>query len=309
MNTRYFLLYDDGNYLKFIDNKPIIYQDIAEIDLMTIDYSKEEFQKEKNILENNNIIILKVILNKDKQCYNISLYNPLFQTKNKLNEKRFNQIKKIILERLSNVKMHKKDKSIKLSYDYQSLLNNLFKEIITNSDMASDLHSKTSLINLKIKDYIKEMNGKDYNWLFSKTKDILKSYIEFRNLLLEFINYYRKDLINDLSFYENYLFPSEVFLYQTSFYINLSDASNDLEKKIDEENIEEEFSLFRKLLQIKKAKFDDYEIGQVFKIEGLKGVMEKFDGNRIYSSTKDDLLRLGILSDEEYLRDNHELKP
>ena len=66
---------------------------------------------------------------------------------------------------------------------------------------------------------------------------------------------------------------------------------------------------FRKLLQIKKAKFDDYEIGQVFKIEGLKGVMEKFDGNKIYSSTKDDLLRLGILSDEEYLRDNHELKP
>ena len=49
MNTRYFLLYDDGNYLKFIDNKPIIYQDIAEIDLMTIDYSKEEFLNEKNM--------------------------------------------------------------------------------------------------------------------------------------------------------------------------------------------------------------------------------------------------------------------
>ena len=309
MNTRYFLLYDDGNYLKFIDNKPIIYQDIAEIDLMTIDYSKEEFIKEKNIQENNNIIILKVTLNKDKQCYNISLYNPLFQTKNKLNEKRFNQIKKIILERLSNVKMHKKDKTIKLSYDYQSLLNNLFKEIITSSDMTSDLYDQNSIINLKIKDYIKEMNGKDYNWLFSKTKDILKSYIEFRNLLLEFINYYRKDLINDLSFYENYLFPSEVFLYQTSFYINANDASNDLEKKIDEKNIEEEFLLFRKLLQIKNANFDDYEIGQVFKNEGLKGIMETFDGNRIYSSTKDDLLRLGILSDEEYLRDNHELKP
>ena len=175
--------------------------------------------------------------------------------------------------------------------------------------MARTLFQKNSLINLKIKDYIKEMNGKDYNWLLSKTYDTLKSYMEFRNLLLEFINFYSKDLKQDFFVVENYNFPSEIFEYQTSFYINPFDASNDLKKEIDKNNIDQEFILFQKLLQVKNSAFDDEEVGEIFKLESLKGVMEKFDGNRIYSSTKDDLLRLGILSDEEYLKGNNELKP
>ena len=308
MNTKYYLLYEDNNYLKFVDNKPIIYQDISEIDLETINYSKEEFLKNKN-LNNKNIIIAKVILNNDKQYYNITLYNPLFQTPNKLNDIRFNQIKKIILERLANIKEHKKNKSLNKSYDYENLLNGLFQEIITNQEMARTLFQKNSLINLKIKDYIKEMNGKDYNWLLSKTYDTLKSYMEFRNLLLEFINFYSKDLKQDFFVVENYNFPSEIFEYQTSFYINPFDASNDLKKEINKNNIDQEFILFQKLLQVKNSAFDDEEVGEIFKLESLKGVMEKFDGNRIYSSTKDDLLRLGILSDEEYLKGNNELKP
>ena len=57
------------------------------------------------------------------------------------------------------------------------------------------------------------------------------------------------------------------------------------------------------------SSFDDEEIGMVYKIEGLPGVMKHFDGNRIYSLTKEDLLRLGIMSEEEYLRRENELKP
>ena len=39
MNTKFFLLYEDNGYLKFIDNKLTIYKDISEIDLKTINYS------------------------------------------------------------------------------------------------------------------------------------------------------------------------------------------------------------------------------------------------------------------------------
>ena len=76
MNTKYFLLYDDHNCLKYIDKKPTIYKDISEIDLKTINYSKEEFLKENN-LTNQDLIIAKVTFNKNNNYYNVTLYNPL----------------------------------------------------------------------------------------------------------------------------------------------------------------------------------------------------------------------------------------
>ena len=110
MNTKYFLLYDDHNYLKFINEKPTFYKDISEIDLETINYSKEEFLKKYNLTNNNYLIIAKIALNKDKKYYNVTLYNPLFQTKNKMHENRLNQIKKTMLNRLDKVVNKKREK-------------------------------------------------------------------------------------------------------------------------------------------------------------------------------------------------------
>ena len=211
-----------------------------------------------------------------------------------------------MLNRLS--KVNNKEKLLDDTPSYQILLKSLFDEILADKTMKFSLTSDKSKINLKVKEMILEMD-KSYNWSFNKVDEVLKSYMEFRNLLFEFFNYYRKDLKQDLLIPENYFFPSEVFDYQTSFYINSYDASNDLEKKLDQENIDKEFIIFQKLLQIKNAPFNDDVIGEIFKREGLSGVMKKFDGNRIYSLTKEDLLRLGIISDEEYLKKENELKP
>ena len=307
MNTKYFLLYDDRNCLKYIDKKPTIYKDISEIDLKTINYSKEEFLKENN-LTNQDLIIAKVTFNKNNNYYNVTLYNPLFQTKNKMSDNRLNQIKKTMLNRLSKVVNKEKEKLLDDTSSYRSLLKSIFDEILADKKIKFSLTSDNNKVNLKVKEKILEMDKK-YNFSFAQADDILKSYMEFRNLLLEYLNYYRQDLKQDLFVAENYNFPSEVFGYQTSFYINPYDASNDIDKKIDEEHIEEEFADFQKLIHIKNTPFDDEEIGKIYKINGVKGVMVHFDGNHIYSSTKEDLLRLGLISDEEYLKKEKELKP
>lgn len=308
MNTKYFLLYDDSGYMKFLNDKVVVYNDISQIDLETINYLKEEFIANNKLDNQSTIIIAKVNLNKEKEYYNVSLYNPLFKTKN-MNDNRFNQIKKIILDRLTKVVNKEKIKLLDESDLFHFLLNSIFREIITDKDMKYTLTSPRSNINLKVKEEILQMD-KDFNWHVSKTYSILNTYMEFRKLLLEFNNYYEKNLIQYLYTPENYLFPSEIFDYQTSFYINPYEASNDLEKKLDREQLDKEFIIFQDLLRIKTACFDDEEIGNVFKISGLPGVMKNFEGDRIYSSTKDDLLRLGIISDEEYLKfKNNSLKP
>lgn len=310
MNTKYFLLYDDHNYLKFIDEKPTFYKDISEIDLETINYSKEEFLKKYNLTNSNYLIIAKITLNKDKKYYNVTLYNPLFQTKNKMHENRLNQIKKTMLNRLDKVVNKKREKLLDDTPSYRSLLKSIFDEILADKKMKFYLtiDDNNKKVNLKVKEKILEMD-KNYNFSFNQADDILKTYMEFRNLLLEFLNYYRQDLKQDLFVAENYIFPSEVFDYQISFYINPYDASNDIDKKIDEELIDKEFVDFQKLIQIKNSPFDDEEIGRMYKIDGLPGVMKHFDGNHIYSSTKEDLLRLGLISDDEYLKKEKELKP
>ncbi len=307
MNTKYFLLYENNGYLKFIDNKLIIYKDISEIDLKTFQYCKNDFLTEYN-LKDQNIIIAKITFNKENNYYNVTLYNPLFKLNKNISDNRFNQIQKVMLDRLSKVINKKKVKLLDSTSSYKSLLKSIFDEIITDNEMKYYLTLDNSNIDKKVKEKILEMD-KNYNWSFSKADDILKSYMEFRNLLLEFFNYYCKNLKQDLYVPENYLFPSEIFDYQTSFYINSYEASNDIDKKLDQEHIDQEFNKFQKILQIRNSPFDDEEIGRMYKINGVNGVMKNFDGNRIYSLTKEDLLRLGLITEEEYLKREGELKP
>ena len=311
MNTKYYLLYDDNNYLRFIDNK--IYSDISEIDLKTIKYNKEDFIKEilekQNIdLIDKNIVIAKITLNKEKNYYNVNLYNPIFQYNPKINENRLIKIKKVMLNRLEKVTKKEKIKLLDDNMTFKSLIVNMVEEILSNKDLKEHMINDNSLVNKKIKDDIK-FEDCNYNVLISFINKKLRLYSEFRNFLLEFIDFYRQDLKQNLLVSENYLLPSEVFGYQFSFFISNADASLDMDKLLDDKILEEDSLKYQKILKIKMSSFDDEEIGMVYKIEGLPGVMKHFDGNRIYSLTKEDLLRLGIMSEEEYLRRENELKP
>ncbi len=311
MNTKYYLLYDDNNYLRFIDNK--IYSDISEIDLKTIMYNKEDFIKEilekHNInLINKNIIIAKITLNKEKDYYNVSLYNPIFQYNPNINENRLIKIKKIMLNRLEKVTKKEKIKLLDEDMTFKSLIVNMVEEILSNNNLKDHMINDNSFVNKKIKDDIKN-EDRNYSILLSFIIKKLKSYYEFRNFLLEFIDFYRQDLKQKLFLAENYLLPSEVFDYQYSFFISNADASMDIDKKIDQEIEDNKVLKYQKIAKIKMSPFDDEEIGIIYKIEGLPGVMKQFDGNRIYSLTKKDLLRLGIISEDEYLKEENELKP
>ncbi len=310
MNTKYYLLYDDNNYLKFIDNT--LYIDISEIDLKTITYTKEEFIKEilkkQNInLINKTIVIAKITLNKEKDYYNVNLYNPIFQNNN-INENRLVKIKKVILNRLEKINKNEKIKLLDDDMTYKSLIVNMVDEILSNKNLKEHMIETNSLINKKIKDDIKHEDY-NYNLFLSFINKKLRSYFEFRNFLLEFINYYRQDLKQYFLTSENYLLPSEVFGYHSSFFISNYNASLDMEKLLDDKIHEEESLKYQKIAKIKMSPFDNEEIGTLFRKYGLSYVMEYFDGNYIFSLSKEDLLRLGIISEEEYLKCENELKP
>ena len=311
MNTKFYLLYDDNNCLKFIDN--IVYKDISEIDLKTIMDTKEDFIKEileekKIDLVDKNIVIAKVTLNKEKDYYNVSLYNPIFQYKSKINENRLAKIKKVILNRLEKVTKKEKIKLLDDNMTFKSLIVKMVEEILSNKNLKEYIIRENSFVNKKIKDDIRNEDC-NYNVLLSFIINKLKSYYEFRNFLFEFIDFYRQDLNQKLFLVENYLLPSEVFDYQFSFFISNDEASLDMDKLLDDKIIEEDSLKYQKFAKIKMSPFDDEEIGMIFRKDGLSYVMEYFDGNRIYSSSKEDLLRLGIISDEEYLKRENELKP
>ena len=80
-----------------------------------------------------------------------------------------------------------------------------------------------------------------------------------------------------------------------------------MDKNIDDKYFEEDLAVTSKVIEIKKSPFDDEEIGQVFKKYGISEVMNNFDADRIYSATLEDLLRLGIISDNDYLKKSKEL--
>ena len=308
MNTKYCLLYEDKAYLKFIDDKPIIYDDISQIDLETINYSKEEYLKIHPQLKDKMIVIAKVTLNKEKDYYNVNFYNPLFQTENKFGENKLIKIKKIILDRIAKVTKKARKKLLDNDDNFKIVINDLCLNIISFDEFKFFITENCQDVNLKVREELLKINKVTDNFHFYNICSYLTSYMEFRKLLLEYFNYYRRDLVNNFMESENYLFPSILFDYQMPFYLSPYDASQDMNKELDMKATEEEEYRFSKLLDIKKRPFDDEEIGFVFKNLGIAGVMGKFDADRIYTSTKEDLLRLGIISIEDYLKSNKELK-
>lgn len=305
--AKFYLLYEDEGKLKFYNKQDTVFNDISEIDLLTIDYSKEGFIKMLNDeyqinIANNNILIAKVTLNKESKSYNISLYNPLFQPSQRINRDKLLKIKYVMLNRLDKIINHEKIKLIDDSSKFHSLINSLCLEILNDKNLKMDMaESKLSSLNLKIKEELVALYGSDYNFHVANIWTMLRSYMDFRNFLLEYINSNCKDLKQDFTIAENYLFPSEIFDYEYSFYIGPYEASLDNNKMIDENYLTEELDTFSKLQEIKRRPFDDEAIGQVFKKYGISEVMNNFEANRIYSSTLEDLLRLGIISDNEYL--------
>ena len=311
--AKFYLLVEDENKLQFFDGKATVFNDISEIDLLTIDYSKKEFwdmvkNKYQIDLKDKKLLIAKVTLNKERDYYNISLYNPLFQPDKKINMQRYLKIKYVMLNRFDKVMNKERTKLLDDSSKFHSLVNSLCQEIVSYDDLKREMaDSKSSKLNLRLKEEVLALYGSDYNFHVANIWTMLKNYMDFRNFLLEYINYYRKDLKQDFSIAESYLFPSEVFNYDYSFFINPYDASLDMDKNIDDKYFEEDLAVTSKLIEIKKSPFDDEEIGQVFKKYGISEVMNNFDADRIYSATLEDLLRLGIISDNDYLKKSKEL--
>ncbi len=307
--ARFYLLYEEEGKLKFYNKQD--FNDISEIDLLTIDYSKKEFAemvkyKYQIDLKDKKLLIAKINLNKDN--YNISIYNPIFQPDKKINIQKYLKIKYVMLNRFDKVMNKEKIKLLDDSSKFHSLINNFCLEIVNDNDLKRKMaDSKSSHINLKLKEEILALSGYDYKFHVKNIWKKLRNYMDFRSFLLEYIDYYRNDLKQELNIAENYLFPSEIFNYNYSFFINPYEANKDKNKTIDKKYLEEDIDITLKLIKIKNSPFDDEEIGQVFKKYGINEVMNNFDANRIYSSTLKDLLRLGIINDEDYLNKIKEL--
>ena len=311
--SKFYLLYHDEDKLKHIDNKGLPFNDISEIDLMTIKYNKPDFityiKNNYNIdLNDKDIYIAKVTLNKSDNYYNVTLYNPIFQTNKGLAHNRLVKIESVILNRLDKVVKKEKIKLLDESSQYRSLISSMCEEIVTTRKLQEYMSDENnSKLCLKLRDEISELFGADYNFHVSRIWKNLINYMEFRTFLLEYLSYFHKDLKQKIMPAENYLLPSELFNYQWPFYISPYDANKDVNKDIEQRYMDEESYNLSMISYIKTSPFDDEEIGHIYKKYGLNQVMNYFDANRIYSSSKEDLLRLGIINEEDYIKNNKEL--
>ncbi len=302
--TKYYLLKETPKGLEPIGKYA---SDISFLDLETMLYTKEEYlQKLREQYKDETITNIFLAKVKENQVYDMTFYPPLFII-NKDDDK--NQKLYAIVKNRSLKALHKeKSKILDPSSQFRSFIANIMQNIISDDQLKYKLTTYSSSLNLKLKEEILQLQGSDYNWHLSKASIILQSYMEMRKLIMAYFTHYDETLKLPNILPENYPIKSSIFNYQTDFYLTLEDVNNDPNKLLDYEELEQELKNQAIIENIKKTPFDDPELEKIYEEQGIEGIKQECDGNKIYSATMEDLLRMEIISDREYLNHKQALK-
>ncbi len=291
-------------YILYLNQKGIVnilsgpYSDITEIDLITLNATKKEWQESHPELEKaKDIFIARITYNKSKKNYAMKDYEVLFKCENKIAiySKLEELLKTLALERLQKTK----DENLSIRLNSQSIYQKELLQLITRI-LFSNL---TYLNQFTSKLYSEEM--KNYFWNYYKDSSntlyqnkILKSMEDYKTvryeilILLKILNHQPLEK----KYRENYLYSSLIFDYIYDFPINIDEAGLE-EKDFMPISIKEEQ---KKLNQILMSPFDSHEIQTLYDIGGVENVLNTMNTNDLYNSTKEDLLRLGLYSSTEY---------
>lgn len=333
-NSKYYLIAVDGligRVLKIpniTEENENFFKDISVLDLVSMDQSKEEFIKSISLynkgvsLNNDTDLFVLRIANSTENFVTLHTYElifdyPLPERLTSLKNKLYLGLKREALERLSKVKNPKsRTISLKKDADFKNYARVIIRNITSNSNAFKtyfNLETCACLDPQILKQLIDYKEFKEDSILTE-----LQSYKKLRGLTSEYLSYLNKTPFdkNKIKRRINYYYPRTIFGFRGSEGImTINDARRDfkeraLHTKLMSPKEREAFITFEKLSQIKQIKlqpFDNPKLERVYysvpnsEEDGLDAVMEQMDANDIYSSSPEDLLRIGYYSIEQYL--------
>ena len=304
------------------------FKDISMLDLVSMDQSKEEFIKSISLynegisLNNDTDLFVLRIANSTENFVTLHTYElifeyPLPERLTSLKNKLYLGLKREALERLSKVKNPKsRTISLKKDADFKNYTRVIIRNITSNSN-AFKVHFNLETCACLDPQILKQLiDYKEFKEDSILTE--LQSYKKLRGLTLEYLSYLNKTPFekNKIKRRINYYYPRTIFGFRDSEGImTINDARRDfkenaLHAKLMSPKESADFITFEKLSQIKQIKlqpFDNPNLERVYysvpnsEEDGLDAVMEQMDANDIYSSSPEDLLRIGYYSIEQYL--------
>lgn len=286
----YYLVYNDGGIGKLFPLDKKAFKDITEIDLITINFLKEDFLK---LVTTGNVSDIFIVRKRkeDIKIYEV-FFKPVIKTNPPLAEKILNDITLCAKNRLSKVENLASNIRLDKSEGYYlEITTMILNNIWANSQDKNVMSRDNAIISSKVKRELQSVTRE--NQKYKKTlylQNILTSYKELRGLVLEYLNCIsgeRKNLKEKSS--------QRAILF-------LDNYRNFIPKQEKKET--ENLLTLREHEEIKKImneEFDDKEIGELVFSYGVEWIMENIDANDIYSLSDKDLLRLGIYSPQVYL--------
>ena len=320
--TKYYLIVSVKGLPKIVsfdrDNEKINeFTDISELDLITMHYTKEELLKYANVKEsdykNTKVFVLRM-----KGYKYPKYYDCIYKTDT-------NILKPLAEERLTRInfnlnrKKGTKRKSINVNqaeyFDKKmdSILTPICKKKETLEKVIS-LYQNKQLKEPLLSDHLIELFISlkqnyllnTYYGLFKEFTKELKSYKKLRGVYLEGLYLTKKQErfdnygLNDLSY------PSLIFGYNDTFLITPYNALKDENNTHFDDNILKTPSVLNELERVKiidnimRDDFQNKKMGVLFREGGINLILENMDANDIYSSSKEDLLRAGIIDEKTY---------
>lgn len=333
-NSKYYLIATNGLIGKVLklpnitEENEDFFKDISMLDLVSMDQSKEEFIKSISLynegisLNNDTDLFVLRIANSTENFVTLHTYELIFdyslpERLTSLKNKLYLGLKREALERLSKVKNPKsRTISLKKDADFKNYARVIIRNITSNSN-AFKVHFNLETCACLDPQILKQLiDYKEFKEDSILTE--LQSYKKLRGLTLEYLSYLNKTPFdkNKIKRRINYYYPRAIFGFRNSEEImTINDArryfkENALHTKLMSPKESEAFITFEKLSQIKQIKlqpFDNPKLERVYysvpnsEEDGLDAVMEQMDANDIYSSSPEDLLRIGYYSIEQYL--------
>ena len=328
METNYFLIINIKGKATtiYLDNVTRPYVDISEIDLQTMNYSREEiieFAKERisylrempsDKLEHCDIYVLRVREDKKHKFY-FKFYECIYKTSGI-------SIEECAEERLSRIRhnLERQKNEPRVSIDvssaphFRALVKTLLDGVIGDSKFLYSIIRRKSFLNDHFMDILMELskpynyhNMNYYNYVYPELQKELKSYKQLRGLFLEYKYFYKSLKRPEKLDRYNVLYSSDVFSYNDYFYITKYNADNDPNKTFFWDYMDSDFQLLDELKaisileKVKREPFQNKELEKWFLIGGREAIMNHMGADEIYSCSMEDLVRAGIISDKDYL--------
>ncbi len=320
--TKYYLIVSVKGLPKIVsfdrDNEKINeFTDISELDLITMHYTKEELLKYANVKEsdykNTKVFVLRMKGYKYPKYYDC-IYKTDTNILKPLAEERLNRIN-FNITREKDVK--RKSINVNQVKDFDKKMDSILSPICRKQDVLKKailLYQNKCIKDPLLSDHLIELFTscnenyllKTYYGLFKEFTKELKSYKKLRGVYLEGLYLTEKQERFDNYGLNNLSYPSIIFGYSDAFLITpynaLKDESNSYfnDVVLTTPSVLDELEHVKTIDNIMRGDFQNKKMGYLFREGGRNLILESMDANDIYNSSKEDLLRAGIIDEKTY---------